>query len=822
MNRVLLKSVLAATTALSIAAPAMAAEDDHGIIIVNARRVAENAQDVSISMTVVPQEELTKRNIVSASELGSFVPSLSTNEQFGPNKASFVIRGFTQEGKTSPSVAVYFADVVAPRSFGGTTAGNGAGIGSLFDLQQVEVLKGPQGTLFGRNTTGGAILLVPTKPTDKIEGYLQGSIGNHNMHRVEMVLNAPLTDRIRVRGSLDWHQRDGYVRNRSGVGPKDFNDMNYIAARFSVVVDLAENLENYTIASYSRSNTNGNVNKISACTDENGNPPNPATNFLAFVFNPLGCAQIARQNARGDGFWDVENDEPQAGQEIIQWQVINTTTWEASDSLTIRNIISYAQYKESATFDLFGTNYLNPANGTLVTKTINLHPGYDKWQSQQSTFTEELQFIGEAAGGKLNWQAGLYFELSKPLGWNSGNTEIFTTCPSNTNFLTGAGFGNCNPFRLFGSIPIGSISSSNVKTTFNNKGIYGQATYEITDQFSITGGIRYTIDKMTDVSENMNIFTVAPGVVVMQCQNQIVFAGLVVTDQSQCNIPLRDKWKKPTWVINLEYKPDSELLVYGKWSRGYRQGSINSNNLGLEVVGPEQVDTVEIGAKKTLSGPISGFFNVAAHYSKFKDQQLAVNSVVAPAFAGRVSPAQPIVNAGSSRIWGIEVDAAARLFEGFRIDLGYAYLNTKLLSFTPPPVPIFFASLLPASVVGGPLALAPKHRLTLSATYTLPLDESIGKVSLGASFSHTAANNAVSPAASRNFFRLESSNLVNLNLDWEDIGGLPVDVAFFVTNLTNEKRFTYPAGSFATVGSEGGHLNVPRMYGMRVKFKIGD
>ncbi|MDG2004185.1 MAG: TonB-dependent receptor plug domain-containing protein, partial [Novosphingobium sp.] len=477
MNRVLLKSALVATTALGLAAPAMAAEDDDdGIIIVNARRVAENQQDVSISMTVVQQEELTKRNIVSAAELGAFVPSLSSNEQFGPGKASFVIRGFTQEGKTSPSVAVYFADVVAPRSFGGTTSGNGAGIGSMFDLEQVEVLKGPQGTLFGRNTTGGAILLRPTKPKDVIEGYVQGSIGNHNMRRAELVLNAPLTDRIRVRGSLDWHERDGYVRNRSGVGPKDFNDIGYIAARFSVVVDLAENLENYTIASYSRSNTNGNVNKLAACTDANGNPPDFATLTVAAALNPLGCAQIARQQARGDGFWDVENDEAQAGQEIIQWQVINTTTWEASDNLTIKNIVSYAEYKESVTFDLFGTNYLSPGTNTLVTKTINLHGGFDRWQSQQSTFTEELQFIGEAAGGRLNWQAGAYLEVSKPLGWNSGNTEIFTTCPDNTNYLTGAGFGGCQPYQLFGFIPIGSLSSSNVKTTFNNKGIYGQAS----------------------------------------------------------------------------------------------------------------------------------------------------------------------------------------------------------------------------------------------------------------------------------------------------------------------------------------------------------
>jgi len=835
MNRALLKSALIATTALTFATPAMAADDEKVEIVVNARRVAENQQDVSISMTVVQQTELTKRNIVSASELGSFVPSLSTNEQFGPAKASFVIRGFTQEGKTSPSVAVYFADVVAPRSFGGTTSGNGAGIGSLFDLENVQVLKGPQGTLFGRNTTGGAILLVPAKPRDTVEGYVQGSIGNHGMRRADAVVNVPINESIRLRAGVDWQHRDGYVNNKSGIGPKDFNDIGYVAGRLSLVVDLAENLENYTIASFSRSNTNGNVNAVRACTDRNGNTPPLNPLFVAAEYNVFGCAQIARQQARGDGFWDVENDEDNPYQKIRQWQVINTTTLEASDNLTIKNIISYAEFREAASFSLFGTNhiipsgYISPFGSRLAPTTINLHPGFDKWQSQQSTFTEELQFVGEAAEGRLRWQAGAYFELSKPLGWNSGNTEIFTSC-GGADFVAGTGFNTCVPTQIFipdangipQLTPIGSISSSNVKTTFNNKGIYAQASYIVSEQFTITGGIRYTIDKMTDISENMNIFTLSGGTVIQTCQNQIVFQGLVVTDQSQCNIPLRDKWKKPTWLLEVNYKPNGDLLIYGKWSRGYRQGSINSNNLGLEVVGPERVDTYEIGAKKTLTGPISGFFNFAGHYSEFRDQQLAVNTVVAPAFQGRVSPAQPIVNAGRSRIWGFEVDAAARLFEGFRLDVGYAYLNTRLQSITPPPVPIFFSQILPASVAGGPLPLAPKHRLTVTATYTLPLDPSIGKVSIGGSYSYTAANNAVSPNASQNFFRLESSNLVNLNLDWEDIGGLPVDVAFFVTNLTNEKRFTYPAGGFTTVGSEGGHLNVPRMYGMRVKFKITD
>ena len=104
-----------------------------------------------------------------------------------------VLRGFTQELRTSSSVGTDFADVVAPRGGGsGISGGDGAGPAYMFDLQSVQVLKGPQGTLFARNTTGGAVLLMPKKPTDKLEGYLEGAYGNYDMFRIQGVINVPL------------------------------------------------------------------------------------------------------------------------------------------------------------------------------------------------------------------------------------------------------------------------------------------------------------------------------------------------------------------------------------------------------------------------------------------------------------------------------------------------------------------------------------------------------------------------------------------------------------------------------------------------------
>ena len=147
-------------------------------VIVTAQRREENIQDVAISITVFDQKQIADANITTGVDLANYTPSLSANTRFGPDNASFAIRGFTQDLRTTASVATYFAEVVAPRGQSSQTSGDGAGPGALFDLENVQVLKGPQGTLFGRNTTGGAVLLVPQKPTDEFEGYLEANGGN--------------------------------------------------------------------------------------------------------------------------------------------------------------------------------------------------------------------------------------------------------------------------------------------------------------------------------------------------------------------------------------------------------------------------------------------------------------------------------------------------------------------------------------------------------------------------------------------------------------------------------------------------------------------
>ena len=734
---------------------------------------------------------------------GSSSPSLSTNGRYGPEKSSFAIRGFVQEGKTSPSVGVYFADVVAPRSNGGTTSGNGAGAGAFFDLQNVQVLKGPQGTLFGRNTTGGAILLVPQKPTGELEGYVQGSLGNHDLRRVEAVLNVPLSDTFHVRLGVDRNKRDGYLINHSGIGPKALADVDYIAARLSVVADLTPDLENYIIASYSNSDTNGATPRVLVCNRSS-----------TALFAQLGCAQIDRQAARGDGLYDIENGVLDPYMKFRQWQVINTTTWRASDALTIKNIASYAEFRERSSFSLEGDNFT--LGGTRL-PIIELHPGYTGSNSEQFTFTEELQFQGRAFADRLNWQVGLYQELSQPLNFSSGYTPILLNCSDVRAFL-------CTD-----AIRAGSISSANTKDYFNNRGIYAQSTYKLTDQLSVTGGIRYTMDRIRDVSRNVNIRFPTPNNPVFTCQNNVAFntnpvllTPLVVQSFDQCQLSFRTKSNKPTWLIDAEYKPMQDVLLYAKWSRGYRQGGINPNNIGLEIWGPESVDTYELGTKTSFRGAISGYFNVAGFYNNFRDQQIAGSLLPIPAYQGRLGGAQAILNAGKSRIYGVEVDSSIAPFQGMRLDGGYTYLNTKLQALNLPIAPALYLPITSSAQVGGPLALSPKHKLTVSANYTLPLDDSIGRISFGATYIYTSSNIVVSPKVTPAPYNgVPATNLVNLNASWDAVLGAPIDVSFFMTNLTKEAYTVYPVSSYGSFGFDGGSPNVPRMWGFRLKYRFG-
>jgi iron complex outermembrane receptor protein len=804
------KSIVRLLTALSLSltGQALAAQSDTGLdeIIVTARRMEERLQDVPISITVFNQQQLSNRNIVNSQDLAAYTPSLSANNNFGSQNSTFAIRGFVQDIGTQPSVGVYFADVVAPRGASNNLPiGDGAGPGSFFDLQNVQVLKGPQGTLFGRNTTGGAILIVPQKPTSRLEGYAELSYGNHDMKRIQAVANLPLGDAVRFRFAVDHQSREGFENNDAGVGPARLDDVNYTAVRASLVVDVTPDVENYAIASYLVSDTNGEVQKLIAC-----NPSTSPANLLG----ELACAQLAQEQAKGAGFYTVASTLTAPDTRLVQQQIINTTTWHASDTLTIKNIASYAQLNEKYRNALFGTNFhviipnFIPAPGIPI-NFANSIPFPGGSTAAESTATEEIQFQGRTADDRFNWQTGGYLEDVEPLALAGSQSPVLLDCT------------NSDTFDCLNPIGAGSIDYTVGKMYFTNIGVYEQGTYALTDTLKLTEGIRYTSDRTHANTAGRTYVVPTPGVgVLLHCTDQTNPNSV----PPGCNAGFRESSSAPTWLLGLDYKATDDMLVYGKYARGYRAGGITPTApSAFALFKPEKVDTYETGLKASFHAAVSGTFDVAAFYNNFSNQQLQLNFNTKPGQA--VSPATGILNAGKSRIFGLEVESSLALFEGFTLDVGYTYLNTEIRQVTVVQPPAISPYVVDSSIAAGDsLALSPKNKVTATATYTLPLPDGIGRVAVGATFTHTDSmltnyvdRTSTDPAIAA-LSTLPALNLLNLNVSWQSIAGTPLDLALFATNVTDRQYITFVPGTYNTVGFETATLGQPRMFGARVRY----
>jgi len=805
-------------------------DGDLNEIVVTARRAEERLQDVPISITVFNQAQLEDRNVSSIEDLATYTPSLSAPGTFGNDNATFAIRGFVQAGNTTPSVGVFFADVAAPHSQGQLAGGNGAGPGNFFDLANVQVLKGPQGTLFGRNTTGGDILLVPQKPTSEFGGYVEQSVGNYAMERTQAVLNLPLNDQIRVRLAIDHQTRDGYLSNISGIGPRDFGDVDYTAVRASVVIDVTPNLENYTIASWSESNTNGDYPKAFGYTP--GPIASGTTDLVANI-----PAQIAATNGN---FWNIENGNPYAEEVIQQWRVINTTTWNTTDLLTIKNIASYAQFEELHNANIFGESGaggISPLVGPIAPGTIGYvvsvaaAPG--SHNTAEQTVTEELQAHGHTDGDRLNYQGGVYYELNMPLnGFQTTEATSLLNCSNPFAFqctdVAGRAFGFEGAF--------GSTSISATQYYFRDLGIYSQANYKITDQLTLTGGVRYTKDESSGLSQDLTVHYPATNVANFSCSFVPPLtpggtSAAILSNPSLCDIRGEQDSHAPTWTVDLEYKPIDNAMLYVKESRGYREGNVDVSEYGLSSWKPEKVDTYEIGSKTTFDRIVHGAFDIAAFYNDFTNQQLAINGIACTTISLPQCPFIPaaasgIGNAGKSRIEGVEVDSSITPFpsiaplQGLRFDIDYTYLETKLLSIVAPAVPVGFTAFNFPTNVGGPLPFSPKNKVSLTGSYKLPLAASIGSIALSATYTYQSSQFNINTAPP-GFQTLESEENLNLNLNWNNIVGSPLDLSLFATNVTDRKYFLASAGTFQSFGYDVAYLNQPTMYGARLRYRFG-
>jgi iron complex outermembrane receptor protein len=782
-------------------------------VVVTARRMEERLQDVPISISVFNETQLEDHNVISAEDLSRLTPSLSVDARFGADRTSYAIRGFNQETGTAPSVGTYFADVVSPRS---PTVlipgGDGAGPGFFFDLQNVQVLKGPQGTLFGRNTTGGNVMLVPQKPTAELEGYVQGALGNYHYHEAEGVINIPVNDSLRLRFGVQHKDRDGFLINKSGIGPTDFDDLDYTAVRGSAVWDVTSNLENYTIYSYVNSDTNGSTGKLVAAST--AVPP-----AVAGLIGVPALAELAQQKAQGYGFYDFQQLMNNAQSKLDIWQVINTTTWTASDNFTVKNIASYAELKSSLATPLIGSNFNTSSIGlpySLPYVFFAISGAPDAPTAHESTITEELRANGRAFDDRLTYQGGIYTEFSRPLGDSTVKTIELGSC---RNYAT---FDCTDPFAAAFGASVASLSSNISQTKYQDIGIYEQSSYAITSQLKATAGVRETWDhEHWDVQSENPFFLPYPeyGVGTIVCTNYL-------GQDANCFRHLTEHSNAPTGLVDLEYEPTPDYLLYGKYSRGYRAGAVEAAIIPAFVqLKPEHLDAFEIGSKTELHGPVRGTLDLSAFYNNIYNQQLQENFNPIPG-TGLPATAVPI-NAGEARIWGIEVDTLLNPFEGLLVNADYTYLNTRILS-----IPDFtnegggLYSIVSQYLPGDSLPQSPRNKFVIGASYTLPIRDTVGKIALGATYSHNSrqiiapGNRTVPDPAIQAFSTLAPLGLLDLSLTWSSVWHTPFDLTVFGTNVTDVHYYTFVQQT-GTDGAEYATVGAPGMYGVRVRYNFG-
>jgi iron complex outermembrane receptor protein len=256
-------------------------------------------------------------------------------------------------------------------------------------------------------------------------------------------------------------------------------------------------------------------------------------------------------------------------------------------------------------------------------------------------------------------------------------------------------------------------------------------------------------------------------------------------------------------------------MVYGTYSRGYRQGASSPFSAGGNVTfGPEKVDNFELGTKASFQGAVSGHFNMAGFYSNLTNQQLQIGLLNSQTG----STATSIFNAGKSRIYGVEFDGTLIFSRFFRIDGSGTYLNTKLKTINAPTTFPGYDVVQPSALAGDQLPFSPKWGTNVSGTVTLPTPAEVGKVEFTAAYRYNASYSTA--ASSTTSIRASAVSQLDLNLDWRNVAGKPIDLSFFASNVTNQFTQTLVTPLFNNFGFDTRYLGSPRMYGVRMKVRF--
>jgi len=590
-------------------------------VIVTARRREENIQTVPVAITVVSQEALQENNVQTLGDLQYMVPSMSATTGLTRDALNLSIRGQGTNGISGlPAVIVYINEVPVPTDKDSNIVG---GPGLLFDLENVQVLKGPQGTLFGRNTTGGALLLQTKRPSNEFGGRIQLTGGNYSDREVDGAVDLPIVhDKLLTRVAFTGQKRDGFTKLLSEPGHPngiDADNRDFWSARGTVTFRPADSFENDTIVTYTKYDSNGAPVLL---TDLN------PTGVISFLY-PAIPAQFAEQQSLGiRTAIPIDTHLESSGSTL---SINNISRFALTNEVTLRNIFGYTESKTSYAFDLDATS--NPI--------LNI-PNTPRNQTIRQ-YTDELQVLGKNLDGRLDWIVGGFF-----LKQNPPSTYVLQTS------------------LILAGTPFGGPSDSEYRQGDKSEAIFGQATYAITPKLKFTAGGRYTWDERFFNTRGGNTFPVVCTEPRVNC-----------TDTTMTE----SKGSAFTWTLGLDYQVSRETLLYLASRRGYRAGGVNLGTFnGVRLpFDPEYVTDVEIGTKSDWNlGNVPVRTNVAIYYQDYSDIQVSQTLIDNQNF-----PVGITANAATARVYGAEFEALLQLTENLQIGANFDYLHFEYTEFQP-------------------------------------------------------------------------------------------------------------------------------------------
>ena len=713
-------------------------------VIVTAQHRAQSIQDVPISMTAIGSEELEAANIFDASSIAMNVPGM-TFAEFSPGQSLISLRGINSadDGAGLDNSVALFLD--------GIYIGRGAGINfDMFDLERIEVLKGPQGTLFGRNAIGGAINVVSSKPSDEFSGKAAVTVGNEGIVRYQGLVSGPISENLSGKLVVNHREHDGFVRNTLlNIDVQD-EDQDSIRGQLRWVNDNSEWLLSADYMEDDRLDTgrapivNGNFDYIGTATTLGaGRPGTTASPNNGFNMREASGISLQGDISVGSGklttitgFRNVEAD------------------WE------MQSIGAPA----GGGFDL--------AAGVFGVDVI------DDIEEEIDTFSQEIRWTSELEG-RFNYVAGLYYFTE-----DTDRQEQFRLDRN-----TAAG----------GQNVVGNewTRTQNETTSY---AIYGQGNWEINDQWELTIGGRYTKDERDYIASATNCGLTDEEIVAAGFPNtsNCVFAGNRVGGSLRI---IAEAFIAPASVDfddfspmgSIQYRPNENIMYFATVSTGYKAGGFAGSqgvaSAATRPVDPEEVTNFEVGFKGDfLNNTLR--LNGTVFSMEYEDLQVVRFGPVPNSVFGTFQT----TNIGSADITGLELDFAWYLTDRFRISGNYGYLDTQANDLV---LNGFNGS---TDFSGLPLRQSPKNSYGLVFNYNLPSNS--GEYDFRIQLSHVDEQHFDFPTINDTI--ADEVDLVDARISWVS-SNEKYSVALWAQNLTDEEYVSHAyrigPGSIGTWGA---------------------